>query len=441
MKKFFTGLVLILLIAGCGAPIINGIVMEKYIKNVYRDINTLHTDSGSDVSVEIVKYERNLYSSAIEWKVKLQNMKVAYGVDEVVFTDQVAHGFFGVVSTTSMAKNSWYSDFLTNKLSGKDPLHITTEYKLLGGITSTVALDAFTLESEGKVFDVLSASAITSCDRELKDFSTKALWNGLSLPDELSLGEMTLNSKVEKISTFLWAGNVSFAIKNGWAVENTERIELVNLKNDYSLSFDKKKNLLSVAVSAGADMLKAGSDKIDNAFVRIGVHNMDGTAYEEFMQLYAKTVNSLLEEMAGAGDDPEKLKAIVEQQMTVMGSQAMAAYEKLLKKDLEITVSDLHAKVQSGEINGDFSLRLKKDMTFMQFFPVLGQPALVLDIFSLASSLSLPAELVGEDPMLFAPFYPGMQTGFFEKDDNYLRHKAETKDGKLFLNGKEVLFQ
>ena len=441
MKKVFAGIVLILLVAGFCAPVINGIVMEEIIKKVYHDVNTLHADSGSDVSVEIIKYERSFYSSAIKWKVKLQNMKAAYGVDEIVFTDQVAHGLLGVTSTTSMAENSWYADFVKNKLAGKDPLHITTEYKLLGTITSTVALDAFSIVAEGKKFDVQQANVVTTFDKKLKDFATDASWDGLSLADELSLGRMTLNSRLEKISTYIWAGDVSFVIKDGWAVENTERVELVNLENNYKLNFDKKKNTLSVEFSAGAEKLKVGDDSLDDVFIRIGMRNMDGTAYEECIRLYAKSVSSLMEEISGAEEDAEKIKAIVDKQMTVMGSQAMAAYEKLLKKDLEFFVSDLRGKMQSGEIKGNFSLRLNKDMTFMQFFPILGQPGLVMDIFSLTSSLRFPVELTGDDPSLLTPFYPGMQTGVFEKDGKYLSHKAVTKDGKLFLNGQEVLFQ
>lgn len=37
------------------------------------------------------------------------------------------------------------------------------------------------------------------------------------------------------------------------------------------------------------------------------------------------------------------------------------------------------------------------------------------------------------------PYYPGMQTGLFIKDGDSLVHRAETKGGKLFINGKEVV--
>jgi hypothetical protein len=80
-------------------------------------------------------------------------------------------------------------------------------------------------------------------------------------------------------------------------------------------------------------------------------------------------------------------------------------------------------------------------MTFAQFIPVANQPDLALEILSLKSAASLPEKLVGDASMLLAPFYPGMQTGLFVKDGESIRHTAETKDGKLFLNDNEVVLK
>jgi hypothetical protein len=122
-----------------------------------------------------------------------------------------------------------------------------------------------------------------------------------------------------------------------------------------------------------------------------------------------------------------------------MGFQMMAAYEKLLKKGLEIKISDLNVKLAGGEINGDLTLQLLKDMTFMQFAPIVGQPELLFDIFYLKTDLSLPVNLVGENPKLLSPVYPGMQTGLFVKDGENLVHQAETVNSKFIINGKEVV--
>ena len=125
--------------------------------------------------------------------------------------------------------------------------------------------------------------------------------------------------------------------------------------------------------------------------------------------------------------------------MAEVGFQIVAAGEKLLTKGLELQISDLHLQLPDGEITGDVTISLKKDMTFTQFLPVVSQPALALEIISLKSHVTLPEKLVGDAPMLFAPVYPGMQTGIFVKIGQSAEHKAETRDGKLFLNDKELV--
>lgn len=75
----------------------------------------------------------------------------------------------------------------------------------------------------------------------------------------------------------------------------------------------------------------------------------------------------------------------------------------------------------------------------MQFTPIISQPEQLFDIFYLKSNLSLPVALVGENPKLLTPVYPGMQTGLFVKKGDHLVHQAETVKGKLMLNNEAVL--
>jgi len=58
--------------------------------------------------------------------------------------------------------------------------------------------------------------------------------------------------------------------------------------------------------------------------------------------------------------------------------------------------------------------------------------------FSLKSDLVLPVELVGENPKLLQPVFPGMKTGLFVRKGEDMIHHAETRTGKLFCNGHEV---
>jgi uncharacterized protein YdgA (DUF945 family) len=250
---------------------------------------------------------------------------------------------------------------------------------------------------------------------------------------------ITISSNLERLSTYLWDGTLSFGIGKGVIEGNLQPIEMENFKVDYSLDVDDEEKTISVVTALGADRLLVGPDTMDNGFVRIGLVNMDVQGFEEFMKLYTEMANTVLQDIAAAEDDPDKMKTILQEEVTRTQFQIMAAYEKLLKKGLEFQISDLFAKLPEGELKGDVALTLNKDMTFAQFFPLVHQPELALDIFSLRSDISLPAKLVNDNPMLLMPMHEGMSTGLFIKNGDNLSHKAETRDGKLYVNGQEMV--
>lgn len=438
MKKIFVGILILIIIAGVGAPFVNGLMMEKIVKQAFSNLNTMYSDTGSDVSIEMIQYDRNIFSTEIEWKMKLGSLQAVYGVEEIIFTDNAKHGFTGIVSKTSLDKNKWFTDFVSNKLDGKNPLTITTEYKISGQIHSSIGLDAFSLPVEDEIVEIKAGKVVLTCDKEFKNFFSEASWDGLSVSEKVKVDGISITSRLEKISTYLWDGTVSYGVEKSLFSGNLEQVELVNFKGEYNLDVNKEENTLSAETTFKADQLITGLEKIDDAFVRIGVINMDVQGFEEFMKLYTEMANTVLKEITVAEDDPEKMKTVFREQMSRTQFQMMTAYESLLKKGLEFRISDIHAKFPSGEVRGDAVLRLKKDMTFAKFVPLFHQPELVVDIFSLQSNLTLPAELVGDNPAFLSPIYPGMQTGFFVENGENLTHKAETRDAKLYLNDLEV---
>jgi uncharacterized protein YdgA (DUF945 family) len=441
MKKLIIGILLLIAIAGVGAPFVNGLMMEKTVKQTFKNLNTMYSDIGSGVSIEIVKYDRSFFSTEIEWKMILGSLSAIYGVNDIIFLDRAEHGYTGIVSKTSLEKNKWFTDLVNSKLAGKNPLAITTEYKLSGLMSSTIVLDPFSMQLEGEVVEIKAGKAIATCDKELKNFSSEASWEGFSVPKKLKVDGITMSSSLERLSTYLWDGTLSFGMGKGVIVgPSSHQIELVNFKVDYSLDVDDEEKTISIVSSFGADNLLAGPETMENGFVRMGLVNMDVQAFEEFMKLYTEIANTVLQDITAAQDDPEKMKTILEEEMTRTQFQIMAAYEKLLKKGLEFQITDLYAKLPAGELKGDVVLTLNKDMTFAQFFPLVQQPELVVDIFSLRSDISLPAKLVNDNPMLLMPLQQGMPTGLFIKNGDNFSHKAETKDGKLYLNGQEVVF-
>lgn len=440
MKKIGVGVLLLSLIAVVGVPLVNGLLMEKIVKKSFANLNTMYSDTGSGFSIEILRYDRKLSSTEIEWKINLGAMQTLYGVAEIIFIDRAEHGYTGIVSKTSLEKNQWFTDFVGNKLAGNNPLDITTEYKLSGRINSTITLAAFSFPAEGEMVAVKPGTVVFSWNEDLKYFSSETSWQGFSIAEKMAIDGITISSNLEKISTYLWDGTLAYGVKKGQMKSNDEQFEFIDFKGNYSLDIDKEENSVSVVTSFGVARLQTGLEKLENGFIRVGIINMDAQGFEEFIKLYTEMANTILQDFNAAGDDPEKMKEILQEQLSRMQFQMLIAYERLLKKGLEFQISDLHAHLPEGEVQGDVVLSLNKDMTFAQFIPLWQQPELILDIFSLQSEVLLPAQLVGENPRFLSPIHPGMQTGLFVKDGSKLIHKAETRDAKLYLNGQEFLF-
>ncbi len=440
MKKLLIGVAVVLLVAAAGAPYVNGIVMERAIKHSSKDVNTMYGEMGNGVSLEIVKYDRGYLSSEITWKIHFGELRRFYGVKEMEVVETAKHGLAGVVMQTNLKQNKWYADFVQKKLGGKDPLHITTHYRLFGKFRTDFVLDGFSLPVEKDTVAVKPLDMHITVSQNLKEFSTRGSWQGLTVPGKASVGEFSVNGKLKKVSTFIYDGGYTFALKSIESFEGKKPIKMTNLKADYTMKYDNKAHSLGFDISYGVDSI---SDKrenaIDDAHVRFGVDKLDAKGYEEFIKAYMSAFNTAMKSGALAQKDPRKQKQFMQTQMGLIGLQMMTVSQKVLKKGLKFRIDDLRAKLPQGKISGEFALALKQDITFPQLGMVAQNPAVALQLFSLHSAISLPAKLAGANAAkLTSPLFPGMKTGLFVKQGDTLVNKADTEDGKLILNGQEV---
>jgi uncharacterized protein YdgA (DUF945 family) len=275
--------------------------------------------------------------------------------------------------------------------------------------------------------------------KDLKHFDSEVTWEGFSAADKFAVNQVSMDSKLEKHSTYIWNGNVALSAKNIQAENEKGRFELSNLKCAYLLDFEEEKKALSIKAGFGADKIMGGPNQIKDAFVEIGINHLDSDGFEAFMELYSQVMVNVMGELSvESGKESEAANKDKQKRFAALGLQMAGAYEKLLKQDLELQLSDFQATLPQGRIKGNIALGLKKDMTMVQFAPLIMKPSLALDIFSLKSDFLLPAELVGENPKLLQPVFPGMQTGLFVKEGDNMVHQAETRNGKLYLNGREV---
>lgn len=438
MKKFLAAIVVLLIAAGGSAPYVSGLVAEREIRNIIAKANTLYAETALGISAEIIQYKRGYASSEVEWKVNLGTMSSLYGVKELFLQEQLKHEMTGVVATLSLAKNPQYQEFIKTKLAGKDPLHVTTRYSLTGKIESTFVLDAFALPSGEQTLNIKPARFVVTGDKDLKRFVMDGAWEGMAVNGMGSLETVSVKGDMTMESIYLGTGSAGIVVK-GFKVEDPkEPITLANLVINYSLNHDKPANKLSAMVEYGADSLSVGDKKVEKALVRMAMNNVNATAYEELMRVYMTAFNKIVTSAGGNLQDPEQLEQAFEQQIGQIGMQLMGPAEKLLTKGLEFQISDVHFTLPEGQVTGNMSVGLAKDMTFAQFIPLANQPELAMQIFTLQSNCSLPKVLLGGDPSFLEPVYPGMKTGVFIEKGERAEHKAEIKDGKLLLNNQEM---
>ena len=438
MKKIIIVLVLVVLVVLVATPFVSGVIMERTVYRSVEDFNTMFADYPLGYSYEIDSYSRGYSNTDFELKINTGAMKSIYSIDSIIITAHARHGYSGVVSTMSLEENVWFNEFINNKLQGENPFHIQTCFSFLGEIESTVAWDSFSIMVEEETLDVKGGEIITSMNRELDSFSSSGCFEGMAIGDTLSIGEMSIASSVEKITAIIWDGEMAFEVKDIKMSDKDGEVKLKDLAVVYGVETEKDADTMSYSTFLTLDSLQANNQNFSDGSIRFSVSGINMEVYEEFMNTYLRVYSQMMSKISIDEMVNQQNEEVVKKEMKQVQLQMMGVYEKFLKKGLEIRVSDLHFKHTTGEAGGEVTLRLLKDMTFMQFAPVLFQPRALLDIFHLESDVRFPAQLAGENPKLLTPLFPGMQTGVFVKNEDMLSHSAETKDGALFLNGKEI---
>ncbi|WDP84070.1 MAG: DUF945 family protein [Desulfobacter sp.] len=145
MKKGFLVIAVLVLAGIPGMLFFNGILMERTVQKGFQDINQMYSQTGSDLKLAIVEYDRGLFDTRFEWKIDFGSLEPVYGIKDIRFVETASHGFLGITSETSLEKNLWFTDWVNTHLNGKNPLKIQTRYAVSGPIVSTISLDEFSI--------------------------------------------------------------------------------------------------------------------------------------------------------------------------------------------------------------------------------------------------------------------------------------------------------
>lgn len=444
MKKALLGVLIIVVIGIFAAPFVNGLMMEKVLHRQLEKYNELYADQPLYPNIEITRYDRGFGSSEIEWTITMPQLLATEGVGPIILVEKAKHGYMGASSTTSLEQNSWYSDFIDKELDGKNPLSISSSYNLLSGFSTTFLLEPFELlDDKDNRFMISAGELVIKTDCAFENMVTDATFGGFSVPGKADIKGIELHSDIKVISTFIMDGTSSFSIQqvNIQDANKSKAVAINAIKGASTLDFDETAKKLSMNTEYSVDQVVAGEEKVDDLRLRIGINNLDSEAFESFYEVYVAMVSDMMADLATVQGNPEQVKDMTGRKMALAGIRLISEVEKLLKKDLQIEIADLHLTLPQGEVEGDFSIGLKKDMTLAGFMTLTQQPENLVEVFSYTSNMTLPDGLVDNQDSLLVPMLPGMQSGVFEKQGERLVHKAEIKDNKLLLNGKEFVLR
>lgn len=402
MKKGM-GLVLLVIVLGiAGMSALNGMIMERRVRQVFEDIHQEARATGSRPLFEILEYDRHLFSSEIEWKMVSKALENIGGIHEVVFFDRARHGITKVSTSTSLEKNPWFPELVNGKFNGKNPLALKTEFNFWGKMTSRLTLDGVSFKDGGQTVDVKPGQATLTMDWKKERRVLEINFAGLDMP-----GRTTAVS------------NAAF---------------------DYEFLYHPEKASVSVKAQGRLDLFQSGAKEIKNIAAAFHIRQMDAGGYEDLMGFFRDGLTEMITSGPLTLQDAHTVRQVMERQAAGKGFEWIGICEKLLKQGLEIEVSGLRARMPEGEMEADARIRLEKDLPLAGVLSLMTDPSNILAYISLKSRILIPKIPDPAGRMLLYPLYPGMPTGLFLLEEDHLVHGAETREGKLFLNQKEVLF-
>ncbi len=434
MKKKILILIIIIVMA---LPVINGFIMEKTIQTTLKNINDINQESGSPYSIKVIRYDRRLFHSDIEWQIDLGSMKSLAGVDNIIIHDRVKHRILGVTTTSDLNTNSWYREFVKQQPEGKDPLTIITKYSLFGKIESNLSVTPFATRVDNLTLDVGESHLTTTTTRDIDYIKTNGELKSFSIEKLLALDDLTVSSDLNYLSPYIWTGDMDVEFAKLTMTQGKEKGELDDFVFTYTVDMDKKADKISSFTTFKGDAFSTPDNiSIKDITAKIAFKNVDRKGYEAFMEQYTKVLAPLTRQAFDNTGDMVDNK--VNSQIASSGMQMIGSLEKLLTKDLEFVIEDVSMDFPEGKVSAEAHLKLLKDMTMMQFFPLLAKPSNAPSIFSLRSKAKIPASLLKDSSFLTTPLSSEMKTGIFQQKKDMLVHSSKTEDNDFFLNGHKV---
>ena len=270
-------------------------------------------------------------------------------------------------------------------------------------------------------------------------------WGGGHVPGKFQSGPLKADSRLAKIHDRIWDGSLSIWTDHVQSLNRLQPFEASRAALTVDSGFNQKTSHLCLGLGVSFEYLNQGGGPVlRNGSGRLELNRVNAYGWQWVTGLFSDIGQVAVDGLVQGRPAMDCLNQAVQTVSGTAGFQFFSQCDRLLKQGLEIRVKELTAQIDQdkpGQVTADMALTLKKNMTLAGFIPIVLRPGSLFEILDVKTSIGLPLSMARKTPDLLRPVVPGLGAALFVRKKDRLSHSAETRQGRLFLNDKEVMFE
>lgn len=430
MKKLIILALVVIGVVLFGAPYVTGKVAEGEALKLVELINQSPLKYGN---TEVVTYERGFRSTKSSFRYTPPPLLSSIGgPQDIKFNCDTKHGVTAVVYRCKFIGNEAYTEFVAEKLDGKDPISMTGSASLFGGLEQTFSIDAVRdFQADGSIVNLSRTELTIESNSDFSNHDFSGYTDGLSLldgTDLVSVGEIRFSGDLNKSASGIYTGDSQFNVASLTSRMGNKTFEV----NELVLETNTKENGENIDSSMSLQIKKFLSaatpfENIENINLDVSVNGLNTEAFAEYQSFTQRLQNELLASVESQQEpnvDPAK------------GAEIVPIIEKMLNTGLGLDTT-LSVTLDGEPNRAKFKLALLDAVTLEEMELLAVAPQRMLEKFEIELSASLAKIIVESLGVLSATVG---QSPMFEKSSK--SYQMDVTLGKeITLNGNTITLE
>jgi uncharacterized protein YdgA (DUF945 family) len=431
LKKPIIVLIILAIALVVGAPYITGKVAETETQKM---VDRAKEDPALYGKIDIVSYDRGYRSTNAKYSYTPPAFlgTIFESDTPIEYTCDSEHGILGIDYLCKLEGSNAYTDFVSEKLEGKDPLSMYGSVSVFGGITQTLEVEAIKdLDIDGQLISTPNALISVETDNEMKAFNIDGRSEAFNFEDSdsaISIGEFSFKGDIGAVAELVYAGDFDMSLENFKLKDDGNDIALTGMTWS-SKNVENGDNIDSYGVAkiASIEMSDASMESVEDVKVEFEFNGIDTAALAEYQAFSMKIQREMLSSIE-TGQEPE-----LDPNMML---QMLPIFESMLKPGLEINMA-FDAKLNGTDNSLALESKLLEPLTFTQMAMFVTNTEEALKRLDIKLNTALAKSFIDSQPMA-----AGMisQSPLIETTSDAYKLKLALGE-KIELNGKTLSFE